>query len=70
MSGTNALFHCERNFLDLTVGDITVSPTGAWVSSGIITNGSFVAGDTLLAEITSVRDFPVSVTIQVDFRRP
>jgi hypothetical protein len=69
-SGTNAVINARRNALDLLISDMTVSPTGTWVSSGIIQNGSFVAGDTLSAEIASVKDFPVSITVQIDFKRP
>jgi hypothetical protein len=73
LSGTNAIIGVHKNNMaaDVTTGDLTIAATGAWYSSGIINaNGTFAQGDTLMADIASVRDFPVSVTIQVDFSLP
>lgn len=70
ISGTNAVINARKNATDLLISNMTISPTGAWVSSGIIQNSTFAAGDTLSANIVSVLNFPTSVTIQVDFRRP
>ena len=71
ISGAGATINIRKNFNSgHLISDLSITSTGAWQSSGIIRNPSYVIGDTLEAQVTSVTSFPVSVSIQADFTKP
>ena len=70
MSGTvpTGFINVRKNFTsNLLITNLRVNTTGAWISSGIIQNQNFVAGDTLEPRIISSSGTPLSISIQTDF---
>ena len=62
----------KNNSSDLLISNISsaVGNSGVWISSGIIQNSGFSAGDTLSFAVRSTTGFPQSISVQVDFRQP
>ena len=68
ISGAGATINARKNFVSSHMTtNLSLTSTGVWFSSGIISNSSYVAGDTLEGRIISATTSPVSISIQVDF---
>jgi hypothetical protein len=68
ISGAGATINVRKNFIsNHLISDLSLTSTGAWLSSGIIENSSYVAGDTLEGRVLSATTSPVSISIQIDF---
>lgn len=70
ISGSNATgtFNARKNFIsNHLVTDLRVNSTGAWISSGVIQNSNYVAGDTLETRVIAISGTPLSLSIQVDY---
>lgn len=66
IGGTAASINVTENNVRLFASPISITSTGVWISSSLISSG-IVVGDDIEIEITSVSGFPTGVSVQVDF---
>jgi hypothetical protein len=66
IGGTSATVNVTKNNVRLFGSHLSLSSTGSWISSSLISSG-VVKGDDIEIEIVTVSGFPTGISIQVDF---